>query len=64
MSSLNKVMLIGNVTNDIELKDGKGTSVCSFSIATNRSYKDNNGEKVESTEFHNVVAWGKLAELS
>lgn len=62
--SLNKVMLIGNMTRDPELKyTGSGTPVCSFSIATNRSWTDDSGENKEATEFHNLVAWGKLAEL-
>jgi single-strand DNA-binding protein len=61
MSDLNKVMLIGNVTKDPELKtttSGKG--VCSFSLATNKKWNDN-GVKKEKAEFHNCVAWGKLA---
>lgn len=64
MSDLNKVMLIGNITKEIELKKlSTGQSVCSFSIATNRSWKDTSGVKKEKAEFHNIVAWGKLAEI-
>jgi len=62
--SLNKVMLIGNLTRDVELKyTGKGTPVATFGIATNRSYTDSTGTQVESAEFTNIVAWSKLAEI-
>lgn len=62
--SLNKVILIGNLTRDPDLRyTGKGTAVCSFGIATNRQWSDDSGEKKESVEYHNVVAWNKLAEL-
>ncbi len=61
---LNKVQLIGNLTRDPELKAlQSGTKVASLSIATNRVWKDNNNEKKESTEFHNVVVFGKQAEV-
>ena len=62
MASLNKVFLIGNVTADIELRQtASGKSVCSFSIAVNRSFvKDENSQDVD---FINVVAWGKQAEF-
>jgi single-strand DNA-binding protein len=62
---LNKVMLIGNITRDPELRStASGQSVASFSIATNRVWKDpSSGERRESAEFHNIVAWGKLAEI-
>lgn len=63
-SSLNKAMIIGNVTKDVEIKTLESdNSVCSFSVATNRSWKDGSGEKKEQVEFHNVVAWGKLADI-
>jgi len=63
-SSLNKATLIGNLTRDIELKKTQaGQSVCSFSIATNRAWKNANGDKQEDVQFHNIVAWGKLAEI-
>lgn len=60
--NVNKVILVGNITRDPELKAlPSGTQVAAFSIATNEVYiKD--GEKKESTEFHNVIAWGKTAE--
>ncbi|MBN1374120.1 single-stranded DNA-binding protein [Candidatus Dojkabacteria bacterium] len=64
--SLNKVMLIGNLTRDPELRyTANGTPVCVFGIATNRSWKDSTtGDVKEDTEFINLVAWNKLAEIS
>lgn len=62
--SLNKAMIIGNLTRDPELKQiPSGQSVCSFGVATSRNWKDASGNKQEQTEYHNVVAWGKLAEI-
>ncbi|HNP89331.1 MAG: Single-stranded DNA-binding protein [Microgenomates group bacterium ADurb.Bin219] len=62
--SLNKVQLIGNLTRDPELRyTPQGTAVCTFGLATNRSWTTENGEKKEETEFHRIVAWNKLAEL-
>ena len=62
--SLNKVLLIGNLTRDPELRSTpKGNSVCSFSIATNSTWKDSDGNVQEIAEFHNIVAWNKLAEI-
>lgn len=62
---LNKVQLIGRTTQDIELKTTpSGQSVASFSIATNREWKDSNWEKQSQVEFHNIVFWGKLAEIA
>ena len=62
---LNKAYIIGNLTRDPELKAlPSGTKVCSFSIATNRSYKDKDGERKDTSEFHNIVAFSKLGELS
>ncbi|MEZ4816683.1 MAG: single-stranded DNA-binding protein [Flavobacteriaceae bacterium] len=65
MSTLrNKVQLIGNLGNDpeiITLESGK--KLAKFSIATNESYKNNKGERVTDTQWHNVVAWGKTAEI-
>jgi len=61
---LNKVMLFGNLTRDPELKAlPSGIKVCSFSLATNRTYKDKDGAKKDQTDFHNIVAFGKQAEL-
>jgi len=62
--SLNKVMLIGNLTRDPELKyTTSGAAVATFGIATNKSWKDDNGEQKELAEFHNIVVWNKLAEI-
>lgn len=64
MNSLNKVQLIGNTTYDIEVRETpSGQKVASFSLATNRTWKDSNGEKQEQVEFHSIVVWGKLAEI-
>lgn len=61
---LNKVQLIGNLTRDPELKSlPSGIKVASFSLATNRSWKDQNGQKQDATEYHNLVAFAKPAEL-
>lgn len=63
--SLNKVMLIGNLTRDPEMRyTPNGAGVCSFGLATNRSWSSGDGgERKEETEFHKIVAWNKLAEL-
>ncbi len=62
--SLNKVMLIGNLTRDPELRyTPQGTAVCTIGMATNRTWVTESGEKREETEFHRIVAWNKLAEL-
>ena len=62
--SLNKVQLIGNLTRDPELRyTPNGTAVCSFGLATNRTWKTDAGEKHDEAEFHNIVSWNKLAEL-
>lgn len=62
--SLNRVQLIGNLTRDPELRyTPKGTAVCSFGVATNRNWTTDAGEKKDDAEFHNIVAWNKLAEL-
>lgn len=60
----NKVQLIGNLGMNPEVRklDG-GSSVAKFTMATNESYTNKKGEKVEDTQWHNVVAWGKTAEL-
>jgi single-strand DNA-binding protein len=63
-NSLNKVQLIGNLTKDPELRQTpNGSSVCSFTVATNLTWKDANGQKQDKAEFHNIVTWGKLAEI-
>lgn len=62
--SLNKVMLIGNLTRDPELRyTPTGAAVCTIGLATNRYWTTESGEKKEETEFHRVIAWNKLAEL-
>lgn len=65
MYSLNRAQVMGNLTRDPEMRyTPNGQAVCNFSIATNRRWKDKDGNNQEQTEFHNVVAWGKLAEFS
>jgi single-strand DNA-binding protein len=62
--SLNKVQLIGNLTRDPEIRyTNSGTPVATFGMATNKSWKDANGEQKEIAEFHNIVAWNKMAEI-
>lgn len=62
--NLNKAMIIGNLTRDPEVKNiPSGQTVATFSVATNLVWKDQNGEKQEKVEFHNVVTWRKLAEI-
>lgn len=62
--SLNRVLLIGNLTRDPELRyTPQGNAVCSFGLATNRSWTTEEGERKEDTEFHNIVAWNRLAEI-
>ena len=65
MSGVNKVILLGRLGRDPELRTTQGgNSVCSFSVATSEAWKDKQtGEKQERTEWHNIVAWGKLAEI-
>ncbi|MDO8571257.1 MAG: single-stranded DNA-binding protein [bacterium] len=61
---LNKVMLIGRLTKNPEMRSiPSGQQVTSFSLATNRYFKDSAGQKQEKSEFHTIVAWGKLAEI-
>ena len=62
--AINKVILIGNLGQDPELRyTGSGTAVCNIRLATNESYKDQDGQLVEKTEWHSVVAWSRLAEI-
>lgn len=65
MAYLNKVMLIGNLGKDPEIRvnQSSGKKVVSFSIATSRRYRDNNGEQKEETNWHNIVGFGKLADI-
>lgn len=61
---LNKAMVIGNLTRDPEIRSlPSGISVASFSLATNRVWKDKNGAKQESADYHNIVVFGKQAEI-
>lgn len=63
-ASLNKVLLMGNLTRDPELRYvPSGSAVANFSVAVNRTYKDNAGEKKEDVSFIRVVVWGRMAEI-
>ena len=65
MSSLNKVMLIGRLGRDPEIRYTKsGSGVANFSIATDERWKDKEGNRQERTEWHSIVAWGKLADFA
>lgn len=65
MAGVNKVILIGNLGKDPEVRTlENGTSVAKFPLATTESYKNRNGEKIESTEWHNIVVWRGLAEIA
>lgn len=62
--NLNKVHLVGRVGSLPELKNtSNGSMVAKFTLATNQVYKDKNGERKESSQFHNIVVWGKLAKI-
>lgn len=62
---LNKAYIIGNLTRDPEVRAlPSGIKVCNFSVATSRTYKDKEGQKQEAVDYHNVVAFAKLGELS
>lgn len=62
---LNKALIYGNITRDPELKSlPSGMQVCSFSVATNRVYKDRDGNRQEASDFHNIVVFGRQAETS
>ena len=65
MPYLNKVQLIGNLGKDPEIRvnQASGKKVVSFSLATSRRYRDANGEQKEDTQWHNIVGWGKVAEV-
>lgn len=63
MASVNKVILIGNLGTDPEVRyTPSGSAVANFNIATNESWKDKNGQDQERTEWHKIVVWGKQAE--
>lgn len=65
MAYLNKVMLIGNIGKDPEFRMSMngGRKYVSFSLATTRRYRDNNGEQKEQTTWHNIIGWGKTADI-
>lgn len=60
---VNKVILVGNLGQDPETREAGGSTVCNFRLATNESYKDSSGNLVEKTEWHGIVAWGRLGEI-
>ncbi len=63
--NLNKVFILGNLTRDPELRQTpSGQSVCSFGIATNSFFQDKSGQRQQKTEFHNIVVWGRQAEIA
>lgn len=65
MAAVNKAILLGNLGKDPILRTlESGNKVANFSLATNRAYKGADGNLVEETEWHNIVLWGKLAELA
>lgn len=65
MASVNKVILIGHLGKDPEIRyTNNGTAVASFSIATTRRYKDSNDETKEETEWHRITTWSRLAEIA
>ena len=65
MASINKVILIGNLGKDPDLRyTPGGSAVVNFPIATNERWKDKNGQQQERTEWHNIVLWGRLAEIA
>ncbi|OGM00701.1 hypothetical protein A2480_04680 [Candidatus Uhrbacteria bacterium RIFOXYC2_FULL_47_19] len=62
--NLNRAMIIGNLTRDPELRTTpNGQNVATFGVATNHTWTDSSGQRQEKAEFHNIVAWGKLAEI-
>lgn len=64
MRSINKVIIVGNLTRDPEMKETQGgQKITSFGIATNREWSTSGGDRKKSTEFHEVVAWAKLGEI-
>jgi single-strand DNA-binding protein len=64
MSGVNKAILIGNLGKDPEVKEVNGTKIAKFSLATSDSYKDRDGNKIERTEWHNIVLWRTQAEFA
>ena len=65
MNFLNQAQVIGNITRDPDIRQTKtGQPVCTLGVATNRRWRDSGGQIKEEAEFHNIVCWGKLAELA
>src|ERR1035437_2959532 len=65
MIGLNKVILVGNLGKDPEVRHLEGgTAVASFSLATTESYKDKSGQRIDQTEWHNIVVWRGMAEVA
>lgn len=65
MAGVNKVILVGNLGKDPEVRHLEGgTAVASFTLATSETYKDKSGQRVEQTEWHNIVVWRSLAEIA
>ena len=65
MAGVNKVILVGNLGKDPEVRHLEGgTAVANFTLATSEAYKDKNGQRVEQTEWHNIVVWRNLAEIA
>lgn len=65
MAGINKAILVGNLGRDPEVRTlESGASVAQFTLATSDSYKNKNGERVENTEWHNIVVWRGLAEVA
>jgi len=65
MAGVNKVILVGNLGKDPEIRSlESGTKVANFTLATNENYKNKNGDKVEHTEWHNIVVWRGLADIA
>ena len=64
MSSLNRCTIIGRLGADVEVRNTQsGTAVATLSVATSEKYKDKSGELIEKTQWHRIVAWGRLAEI-
>lgn len=65
MLNLNRATILGNITRDIEMRNTpNGQSVANFAVATNRRWSDSDGGQKEAVEYHEIVAWGKLAEIA
>lgn len=65
MLNLNRAMVLGNITRDIEVRNTpNGQAVANFAVATNRRWSDSDGNQKEAVEYHEIVAWGKLAEIA